>query len=183
MKVIDLYCGLGGWASGLVNNGFDVTGYDIVDFSGYYPGRFIQADILKPIDFPDADAIVASPPCTEFSKAGMPKTWVANRKKPADVLAGIKLFLRAEEIIQEMKPKYWIIENVRGAQKYVGKSNFHIGSRYFWTNIEPFQVNSEKDEIYGKTKMGPQKDRAAIRSVIPASISRGFFEKITEVKE
>ena len=183
MRVFDLFCGLGGWVQSFPKS-WDITGYDIVDFSREYPGKFVQCDLLNFNDFPDnIDIVVSSPPCTEFSKSSLPKSWACNRNKEPDIENALKLFNRAKQIINQVKPEYWIIENVRGAQKYVGKSNFHIGSRYFWTNIEPFQVNSEKDEIYGKTKMGPQKDRAAIRSVIPASISRGFFEKITEVKE
>ena len=33
MNIIDLYCGLGGWANGLIDSGHNVIGYDIIDFS------------------------------------------------------------------------------------------------------------------------------------------------------
>lgn len=174
MKITDLYCGLGGWARGLINTGHDVTGYDIVDFSSYYPGKFVQADLLSFDDFPETDVIVASPPCTDFSKASFPKTWKSVQRFPPDINMAMRLFNRVYEIIDQINPKYWIIENVRGAEKYMGKSNFHIGSRYFWSNFPSFSVDS--DDIYGKWKLPPTKDRAALRSVIPYSVSHKLGE-------
>ena len=75
MIVLDLYCGLGGWAVGFLEAGHRVIGYDIVDFSKEYPGWFVKADLLDYTNFPCADVIVASPPCTDFSKAAFPQTW------------------------------------------------------------------------------------------------------------
>lgn len=180
MKVIDLYCGLGGWATGLVDYGFNVTGYDIVDFSEYYPGRFIQADILKPVYLPHADVIVASPPCTEFSKASFPPTWKSVVNNPPNIPMAMKLFNRVYEIVSMVKPEYYIIENVRGAEKYVGKAKMHIGSRYFWGNFPEFDV-TDKSDIYGKWMVSPGKMRPAIRSKIPESISMSFARKLLEV--
>ena len=42
MNILDLYCGLGGWAKGFLERGHSVTGYDIIDFSERYPGKFID---------------------------------------------------------------------------------------------------------------------------------------------
>jgi len=177
MKVLDLFCGMGGWARAFVENGHDVTGIDIADYSAVYPGKFIRADLLTFTPEGQFDLIVASPPCTDFSKASMPKTWIAPSRYPPDIEMGIKLFERAREIIGILNPKYWVIENVRGAQKFVGKADFHIGSRYFWSNVDfkIFWKQGSKD-VYGKWKMPPDKDRPAIRSMIPYSISRALEE-------
>ncbi len=43
---LDLCCGLGGWAEGFISEGWQVVGVDISDFSKFYPGQFIQADLL-----------------------------------------------------------------------------------------------------------------------------------------
>lgn len=48
MKALDLFCGGGGAALGLMRAGYDVVGVDIVDHSDVYPGEFIQADALAP---------------------------------------------------------------------------------------------------------------------------------------
>lgn len=45
---IDLFCGLGGWAEGLLSEGWVVTGYDIEahDYGmGGYPGELIIRDV------------------------------------------------------------------------------------------------------------------------------------------
>ena len=180
MNVIDLYCGLGGWAKGFLEKGHSVTGYDIIDFSEQYPRKFVKADLLTFSDFPSADIIVASPPCTDFSKASFPQSWKSVQNYPPDIPRALRLFNRVYEIVDMVKPKYYIIENVRGAEKYVGKARMHIGSRYFWGNFPLFSVENT-DDVYGKWRMPPSKDRAALRSVIPLSISRAFVESVSVV--
>ena len=175
MKILDLYCGMGGWAKGLIDAGHEVTGYDVVDFSSVYLGKFVQCDLLTHDDFPEADVIVASPPCTEFSKASFPQSWKSVQRYPPDIDMALKLFNRTYEIIEKVKPKYWIIENVRGAQRFVGRAREHAGSRYFWGNYPSFGLWGD-DNLYGKWKLTPSPERAALRSVIPYSISRGFAE-------
>jgi len=177
MKVLDLFCGMGGWARAFVENGHDVTGIDIADYSTIYPGKFIRADLLMFTPEGQFDLIVASPPCTDFSKATMPKTWTAPSRYSPDVESGLRLFRRAREIIDLLKPKYWVIENVRGAQKSVGKADFHIWSRYFWSSVDfkIFWTYGSRD-VHGKWKMPPDRDRPAMRSMIPCSISRALEE-------
>jgi len=174
MIAVDLGCGLGGWARGFVDLGFIVHGYDIIDFSKQYPGIFHRCDLMEcDIEqIPRPDVVLASPPCTEFTKASMPRSWYPH----PDIDGGLKIFNRFREITSLLKPKFYVIENVRGAQKYVGRADFHIGSRYFWSNVEPFTVVA--DDIYGKSKVTHNKMRPWIRSMIPYSISRAFAEKI-----
>lgn len=38
------------------------------------------------------------------------------------------------------------------------------------------------DDIYGKWKMSPSKDRASLRAKIPLSISRAFTQAVTQVR-
>jgi len=181
MRVLDLFCGMGGWAKAFVEKGHDVTGIDIEDYSTIYPGKFIMADLLTIAPEGQFDLIVASPPCTDFSKSSMPKTWIAPSKYPPDIEGGIRLFMRAKELIDILKPEYWVIENVRGAQKFVGKADFHIGSRYFWANVD-FKIfwTQGSTDIYGKWKMPPSKDRPAMRSIIPHSISKALEEAVRQ---
>ena len=177
LSVLDLYCGLGGWTYGFIKNGISVTGYDIVDFSNYYPAKFIRADLLKTDITDHYDIVVASPPCTDFSKASFPKTWKSVIRYPPDIDLAKKLFNRVYEIVNMVKPDYYIIENVRGAQKYMGTAKMHIGSRYFWGNFLHFEVTNKFD-IYGKWKVAPSAMRPAIRSKIPESISSSFANAV-----
>jgi hypothetical protein len=77
MMAIDLYCGLGGWAEGLLAEGYTVVGFDIErhDYgTGGYPGQLVlqNATTLHGSQFKDATVIVASPPCQEYSYMAMP---------------------------------------------------------------------------------------------------------------
>ena len=178
ITVLDLYCGLGGWAKGFINKNCNIIGYDIIDFSEQYPGKFIQADLLEFNNFPECDIIVSSPPCQDFSKASFPDSWQSVKKYPPNIPQAIKLFNRVYEIADMLKPKFFIIENVRGSQTYMGKSKMHIGSRYFYGNFPLFTVDKNTTDIYGKWKMKPSKDRAILRSIIPESISFAFANEV-----
>lgn len=76
---IDLYAGLGGWASGLLAEGWRVIGFDIeahVYGEHRYPAQLVIQDVLTlhGSQFRSADLIVASPPCQEYSYMAMPWT-------------------------------------------------------------------------------------------------------------
>jgi site-specific DNA-cytosine methylase len=74
---IDLCCGLGGWTEGLLAEGWRVRGYDI-EAHEYgeerYPAELVLRNVLEMhgSEIADADLIVASPPCTEYSYMAMP---------------------------------------------------------------------------------------------------------------
>jgi len=61
------------------------------------------------------DIIWASPPCTFFSVASIGKHWNKdNTPKTEQAILGIKIVEKMLEIIEQLKPKYFIIENPRG---------------------------------------------------------------------
>src|ERR1700692_2082755 len=82
---IDLFCGLGGWAEGLIAEGWDVVGFDIERHQygeHRYPGTLVIQDVttLHGSQFRDAALIVASPPCQGYSYRAMP--WKRARALP-----------------------------------------------------------------------------------------------------
>ena len=56
MRVLELFCGLGGWSKPWIESGHDVTGIDIKDYG--YPARFIKADIIPYPEFVSASGWV-----------------------------------------------------------------------------------------------------------------------------
>ena len=135
MKVLDLFCGLGGWSIPFNEAGYDCTGIDIKNIG--YPFNFIQADLNDYTTNEYYDIVLASPPCTNFSKVVLNWTGKNNESK------GLDLVYRTFALIQEIKPKYWVIENVRGLSEFIDKPNdiirygksAHRKAAYLWSNI------------------------------------------------
>ena len=68
MKILELFCGLGGWSKGFhdIFPNAEFYGVDIKDYG--YPYNFIKADLNDWESKEKYDIILASPPCTEFSE-------------------------------------------------------------------------------------------------------------------
>jgi hypothetical protein len=139
---IDLYCGLGGWTEGLLAEGYQVIGFDIeqhVYGEHRYPAQLVLQDVrtLHGRQFRDAALIVGSSPCQEFSYRSMP--WRRARSLPPPAL-GIELFKAQFRIQQEAceaagRHIPMVVENVRGAQPWVGRARWHFGSYYLWGDV------------------------------------------------
>jgi site-specific DNA-cytosine methylase len=74
---VDLFCGLGGWAEGVLSVGADCIGFDIERHdhgTGGYPAQLVLQDVLTlhGSQLRGAQAILASPPCQDFSYRAMP---------------------------------------------------------------------------------------------------------------
>lgn len=147
---IDLFCGLGGWAEGLLAEGYEVVGFDIERHQygdDKYPAQLVLQDILTihGKQFKDAALIVASPPCQEFSYMAMPWSLAKEKAKriqadPAEQKRLTALFdacFRIQREAIEAAGRYipLVVENVRGAQRWVGRSRWHYGSFHLWGDV------------------------------------------------
>ncbi len=130
---VDLCCGKGGWTRGLMVAGYDVIGFDIRAFAEY-PGTQIVQDVrtVCPVQLIKADLIVASPPCQQFSVYGMPHF----HPNPPYPTLGLDIFRAVEKLCIESRRPY-VIENVRAAQKFVGRSTNHLGPFHLWGSAVP----------------------------------------------
>ena len=138
----DLYAGLGGWADGFLAEGYRVIGFDIEahDYgTGGYPGELRIRDVcsIHGSELRDATCIVGSSPCQEFSYRAMP--WKRAKALPPPYL-GMELFNAQFRIQREASEAAghhipMVVENVRGAQKWVGRAQWHYGSFYLWGDV------------------------------------------------
>lgn len=147
---IDLFCGLGGWTDGLLAEGYYVVGFDIErhDYGhARYPAQLVLQDVLTlhGKQFKDAALIVASPPCQEFSYMAMP--WSRAKAIAAEYLSGVRdrkqltaLFdacfrIQREAIEAAGHHIPLVVENVRGAIPWVGRSRWNFGSFHLWGDV------------------------------------------------
>lgn len=147
---IDLFCGLGGWTAGLLAEGWDVVGFD-VERHAYgdhrYPARLVLQDIrtIHGSQFEEASLIVASPPCQEYSYMAMPwsrakaiaaeyRSGARDRAKLTELFdACFRIQREAIEAAGHFIPL--VVENVRGAQPWVGRSRWAYGSFHLWGDV------------------------------------------------
>jgi hypothetical protein len=147
---IDLFCGLGGWTEGFLAEGWDVIGFDIerhIYGDQRYPAQLVLADVLDlwGSQFRHVDCIVASPPCQKYSYMAMPwrrakalAAWYREHKLRQVQLNALfnscfRLQREASEAAGRRIPL--VVENVKGAQPWVGPANAHFGSFYFWGDV------------------------------------------------
>ncbi|MEN6533812.1 MAG: DNA cytosine methyltransferase [Bryobacteraceae bacterium] len=161
---IDLFCGLGGFSAGFLAEGFACIGFDIErhDYgAGGYPGQLVIQDVLTihGSQFRDVAVIVASPPCQEFSYMAMP--WSRAKAKAAEYRNGTRdvadltrLFdacFRIQREACEAAGRYipLVVENVKGAQPWVGPAKWHYGSFYLWVDVPALMPSARHLKVPG----------------------------------
>ena len=120
MNVIDLFAGCGGFSTGFIQAGFKISKaveYDASIANTYHLNHLTTNTMISDIGLIDnkeffteneADIIIGGPPCQGFSMAG------------ARIRGGFiddprnYLFKHYFNIVKIVKPKIFIIENVKG---------------------------------------------------------------------
>ncbi len=164
---IELYAGLHGWGEGFVSEGFHCVGYDIVDVCEMIGQSrpegcdLILRDVrsLHGSEFQDAAVIVGSSPCQEFSYRAMPRKRAKALPPP---YLGMELFqaqFRIQREACEAAGRYipMIVENVRGAQKWVGRARWHFGSYFLWGDVPALMPITRSQKRLGRNFHFPEK--------------------------
>jgi len=185
--MLDLFSGLGGASEAMVQSDeWSVLRYDnnpvladvplttICDLTNY------ELKIRQQIEL-----IWASPPCLEFSNAyNAPKPTALRNGEEFE--ADLSLVLRAKEIIEDLNPQFWIVENVVGAIKdfepHLGKPRQIIGPFVLWGNFPLLPIS--KDFKHNKADVDERYSpiRSNIRAKIPLEISEALLDTLTNQK-
>ena len=93
------------------------------------------------------DLIWGSPPCTEFSRVALP--WIKDAVEP-----DMSLVEAFHNIVDELKPRWWILENVQGAVRYFGTPQFKSGPVKLWGRFPPIhcKVKPWKERLSSSQK-------------------------------
>ena len=128
--MLDLCCGLGGWTDGFLAAGYYCIGVDSEPQPAYKGDELSIADIRELVGerFQDISAILASPPCDEFSRFRQP--WLRRKGHlPAPDMSIVEACYRLRD---EIQPAFFLMENVRSAQYFLGQATIAREPYYFW---------------------------------------------------
>lgn len=114
MNIVSLFAGCGGLDLGFEKAGFNVVWANEFDESIHetyrlnHPNTILNTNDIRTLtgdDIPDCDGIIGGPPCQAWSEGG--------KQLGLDDTRGL-LFLDFIRIVKDKRPKFFVIENVRG---------------------------------------------------------------------
>lgn len=126
MKYFSLFTGIGGLDMGLEERGHQCIGFSeikntsIAIYKQHYPDHINYGDLTK-IDYkslPDFDILTGGFPCQSFSLAGLRKGFDDTKGKKGQMIFYIY------DLIMAKKPKYLVLENVKGIYNHDGGETF-----------------------------------------------------------
>jgi hypothetical protein len=144
VRVLDLFCGLGGWGRAFRERGHDVVGVDLDPRFG----AEITADVmtLDAASLGRFDVVLSSPPCEAFSVASIGHHWTGGRcayiPKTDHARNSIALVKHTLDLIHGIAPQFWVLENPRGVLRKLGL-------------LDEFERITVTFCSYGETRMKP----------------------------
>jgi hypothetical protein len=154
---IDLYSGLHGWCEGFLPEGYRCIAFDLFDMCDLLGVRrpkgirlvlrdvctLTGAALIAEYGIPAV--IVASPPCQKYSYMAMPwkrakemiRYYESSAERRAELTLLFDTCFRLQREASEAAGRHipLIVENVRGAQRWVGQAKWHFGSYYLWGDV------------------------------------------------
>jgi|TARA_R110002050_G_C8878045_1_gene508619 DNA (cytosine-5)-methyltransferase 3A len=130
----------------------EIDKYAMIVTQKNFPDTVQLGDIkdIKGSDFPDIDLIVGGSPCQGFSFAGKQLAFDDPRSA---------LFFEFVRVLKEVKPKYFLLENVRMKQEFQDVISEQISSIYpecfngGLFGIEPILINSAKLSAQNRNRL------------------------------
>lgn len=169
-RLLDLFCGRWGWSRAFAARGWECIGVDLTQPAEIPDGcEFVLQDVSAVDDdwirYVKPDAIVGSSPCENFSLFRMPHF----HKSPPYPDLGIRLFNHARELCLNSGVP-WLLENVAGAEAFVGHADRRCGPFYLWGTLVPplLPQGVRKNMVMGSSKLVNELKRNGDREAIKA---------------
>lgn len=178
---VELFAGCFGWSAGWLELGGRSIGFDIEHLPHHGPvpsgSELVLQDVLTlhGSQFKDAELLLASPPCQEFSFMAMP---FSRGKRIAAALRGqgefpngyrgsrtipdlTRLFdvcFRIQREACEAAGKFipLVVENVRGAQPWVGRSKYNYGSFHLFGDVPALMPSTGSRRLKSRISCAPR---------------------------
>lgn len=163
---VELFSGTAGATAAFKKHGWRVV---TVDLDGRHRPSIVADVRWLPLALgPDVDRPVellwCSPPCTEFSDA--------NPHRP--LRPSLDLHRASLAAVRALRPKFWIVENVRGAIPFFGIPAQKIGPWCLWGYFPLLDVSLEMHDH----KKGAYYSAVA-RGAVPYALSEALYRAIT----
>lgn len=160
---LDLFCGTGGATAAFRGApGWTVIGVD--NDPRHHPD--VLADVGRPPLIGNVDFIWVSPPCQEFST--MPPGRRGRRPSLDLVFATLSL-------VRDLRPRYWIMENVVGAIPFLGAPLQKIGPFCLWGYFPRIEAPLS---VVTHRKMVSDRRTAVARAAIPFDLSEAVYQAV-----
>jgi len=137
MNILSLFDGISCGQVALKKCGIEITNYFASEIDKYaikvtqhnHPNTKQIGDVtkVKGADLPTIDLLIGGSPCQGFSFAGAGLNFEDERSK---------LFFEFVRLLKEVKPKYWLLENVNMKQEYQDIISDMLG-------VQPVKLNSK----------------------------------------
>ena len=195
--MLDLFSGLGGASEAMLNNGWEVKRIENNPALALVPNTEIMCvyDVGQLLDLgtsmghiPSQPTLVwASCPCTHFSDGyNSPKSKAHRAGDNYYPKEAIELVIETKRIIDILQPKYWIIENVRGAIRYLtpilGEPTMIIDSIVLWGRFPKWSMSPGYKHVKDDSSWSNDPMRANKRALIPYAVSDACRQSIENTK-
>jgi len=160
---VDLFAGTKGASAAFRDRGWRVITLDVE--RKHHPD--VVGDVERPPIDGRVDFVWASPPCTEFSDA-KPRP-AGHRPRPS-----LELVFATLRLVRDLAPRFWVLENVRGAIPFLGVPLQKVGPWCLWGYFPPLHVTWTA-QTYRKWSAGSS---AVARAAIPYELSRAVCEAV-----
>jgi len=195
LKVLELFAGIGACSKALTNLGIEheivdaveIDKFAIQSFNAIHGTNFEPQDITKWDKDIQVDLIMHGSPCQDFSVAG--------KQAGGDAGSGTRSSLMYEtlRIVEKLKPKYVIWENVKNLLSKKHKHNFDayieamskLGyvSKYQVLNAKDYGVPQNRERVFTVSILGggdfefPEKQELTVRlkDVLEDEVDEKFY--------